>query len=933
MGRFKMIDIPYFPKPIVLAVLVAICTVAITCTDNPEAPVRDNPFVGDPFELRSEIAQGGIRLTWNKVVWEGLLSYRVFRSVDDTLHFAALTDVEPQDTVYVDTAVSNGHVYWYYVGAVFAGGVSDRSALEEAGVRLDPVLVINGGADSTATREVSLTILAVSSDSMLIWTDGDSAASGWEAYRSSRVFELATGPEAKVVNLAVRYPDGHISDRVTDTIQPVLAGGSTVTINYAADTTSSYLVALSLNAVNAAEMMVSNSPSMSSALWQPYDTVMSWHLIDGGGAALSEQPSAETRTVYAQFRSEFEEALAPVSDDIVVNFVVGMQINGGVQFAASREVMLTLSGLSVDSMKVSQFADLHDAVWEVYLENRAFTLPLGAGTKTVYGQFKNSEGVVSDVYSDDIDPLPLSNPYIQIADGEAATGTRHVSCSLSVQGVNLQMKTSAEDADFTGVDWESYIPNQPCTLATGLGTKTVYAVFRNDFEIESAVVSDQIDPQPLAPAIDLNGGAGSTRETTVTCSLSLPDYQSGDSLIYSLSESEDFSSGTVVFSPLSSTTFELQATPGAKTVYFRVENDFGIRATSNASIDPMPFTPTFVLNGGIYLTNTAAVNAALSAEGYPAMSGLEGRTATDSGLLQLESWVALESTYTFDFGVTQGINQAWLEMRTPFFETVTLSDSIFLDQTIPTAGILVSLPDSISLTGEFTLTCSMAADNYTPTGSLQYSWDTLASGEWTPWQIDSTRTVRYSVVEPIDISVSCRVRDQAGNVSSDISKIVTVHPSLDPNDLGLVDYFSMTATTAYNNGSDRTEIVLNVLARTDNLATAATAGFEWDNPAVRVDSAVIEPSIVSAFDMMRSLYYRNSIDSSNHNQRLNLAFLAMFGGLPGEDSNRLWVRYYMSADGAGPDVLSLDTIPAQLRLVSGGDEWTPAWVPPEPIEW
>jgi len=93
-------------------------------------------------------------------------------------------------------------------------------------------------------------------------------------------------------------------------------GGGTVTtisnpsiiINDGAAKTDRTLVSLTLSAVNANEMMLSNSENFRDAKWEPYATKTQWVLPWGDGGKI----------VYAKFRNSYAINAGPVSDSIIL---------------------------------------------------------------------------------------------------------------------------------------------------------------------------------------------------------------------------------------------------------------------------------------------------------------------------------------------------------------------------------------------------------------------------------------------------------------------------------------------------------------------------------------------------------------------------------------------------------------------------------------
>ena len=87
--------------------------------------------------------------------------------------------------------------------------------------------------------------------------------------------------------------------------------GTSILINDGAEKTDRTLVTLSLSAVNASEMMISNSGDFSNAKWETYATRTQWVLTSGNGG----------KVVYAKFRNNSMTS-SPVSDSIILEIPI-----------------------------------------------------------------------------------------------------------------------------------------------------------------------------------------------------------------------------------------------------------------------------------------------------------------------------------------------------------------------------------------------------------------------------------------------------------------------------------------------------------------------------------------------------------------------------------------------------------------------------------
>ncbi len=189
-------------------------------------------------------------------------------------------------------------------------------------------------------------------------------------------------------------------------------------------------------------------------------------------------------------------------------------INGGDEYTPTKEVSLTILANTATQMIISNNEDLNNANWEDYSTSKAWSLLPGAGVKTVYMKVKYDNGNESPVVNTNILPQPMEPSIVIIADSVEYSPVRDVTVNLTAEGSNLQMKLS-EDSTFTGVDWQSYSESAGFQLSTGDGDKVVYARIKNDFEMETGLLDDDITLDTTPPVIRLrvSPDSGITDET------------------------------------------------------------------------------------------------------------------------------------------------------------------------------------------------------------------------------------------------------------------------------------------------------------------------------------------------------------------------------------------------------------------------------------
>lgn len=243
---------------ILFLITIFLFLTVLTCDKKPTTPTYDNPFDienpqtgGDPFQLTAIIANGGITLEWNKPEYKELLSFKIYRSEQESSGYAELGTATASQTQYIDKQIENGHSYWYLVTVVDTkDSETSRTNTASVNIKTEPVLTINGGAEYTATRDVSLTILAITAQQMMLSNNADFSGASWEINATSKYWMLTTGEGEKTVYLKVKYDNDIESEDVNykiilDTTLPAIAltitpdSGITSETNFKFDPTAS----------------------------------------------------------------------------------------------------------------------------------------------------------------------------------------------------------------------------------------------------------------------------------------------------------------------------------------------------------------------------------------------------------------------------------------------------------------------------------------------------------------------------------------------------------------------------------------------------------------------------------------------------------------------------------------------------------------------
>ncbi|MEA3445724.1 MAG: BACON domain-containing carbohydrate-binding protein, partial [Bacteroidota bacterium] len=132
--------------------------VILQCVDAPDAPVRDNPFQGDPYELSATLDSTGVILEWNKVNSESVTGYRVFRSKRPDSNFVSIGDASKDSISLIDTDYYYDSTYYYKISAMLgyelSGFVDDtvKIKIDEASFCIsdNPYVIPDSGSTTPA---------------------------------------------------------------------------------------------------------------------------------------------------------------------------------------------------------------------------------------------------------------------------------------------------------------------------------------------------------------------------------------------------------------------------------------------------------------------------------------------------------------------------------------------------------------------------------------------------------------------------------------------------------------------------------------------------------------------------------------------------------------------------------------------------------------
>ena len=265
---------------------------------------------------------------------------------------------------------------------------------------------------------------------------------GHTYYLQSRARDNAGNVEA--------YPGGDGDTHTTvDVTSP---SGSVLVNNGAVDTTSTDVIlkpSASDSVSGVSQMSFSNDGS-SWSNWEDYSTSKSWSLTGGDGL----------KTAYVRYRDNAGNISSVYTDTINLDTTVqpeyGLSINEGALFTNKITVTLTLpANPHTAQMMVSNDGGFAGAQWEPYATHKewqitqygAYVIP-----RIVYAKYKDTEGVISGVYQDDI-ILDVTAPNSSITNLSriGVSPSARVS-TLSNSTVPVAVEWEGSD-DVSGVKW------------------------------------------------------------------------------------------------------------------------------------------------------------------------------------------------------------------------------------------------------------------------------------------------------------------------------------------------------------------------------------------------------------------------------------------------------------------------------------------------
>jgi len=148
-------------RPFLWLLLASVlCVYAISCTETPTNPPRDNVLDqanpetgGDPFALAATVGASAVILNWQALEVKSVWSYAIKRRTGSSGAFVDLAGVLAGTTSYEDRNIDAGYTYEYKIAARNVDGAESEISHQVAvTVHSLALMSINNGDDFTPTR-------------------------------------------------------------------------------------------------------------------------------------------------------------------------------------------------------------------------------------------------------------------------------------------------------------------------------------------------------------------------------------------------------------------------------------------------------------------------------------------------------------------------------------------------------------------------------------------------------------------------------------------------------------------------------------------------------------------------------------------------------------------------------------------------------------
>ncbi|MEQ1568521.1 MAG: S8 family serine peptidase [Myxococcota bacterium] len=549
----------------------------------------------------------------------------------------------------------------------------------------------------TATASGGSGTVDVVTDSGCAWTV--SAEADWlsvdaASHTDSGAFTWTAAPNVGVARTGTLSVEG----RTVTVTQDADAGPvGTVVIAGGASGTASSSVTLTLSATDAdgvADMCVSNTTTCTT--WVAYATTKTWTLTSGAG----------TKTVYVTFRDADGTASAAVSDTIVYDTT--KPVNGTLTATGGNaSAALSWTGFSDAGAGITSYA-VYQAVGTTAPANCTTGVAAWTGTGTsatltgltngttyawrvcaIDGAGNVSTGAIASARAATEIVPPTGT--VSINGGASFTASTAATVTLSATDASGVTDACLSNTS-TCTTWFPYVTSKAWTLATGTGTKTVYAAFKDANGNVSTTVSDTIVIDTTKPANGTVTASGSSGTLTLSWSgFTDANGVASYTVVYGTTSPASCTAGTLGYTGASTSTAITGLTNGTSytarvcAVDGAGNASTGVTVTKVVAPEYNPPTGTVSIEAGAAYNNSATVDVTLAATDDTSVS-----TMCLSATTTCTVFVPYATTSVFTLSGT-GTKTLYATFKDPYGNvSAAVSDTIVIDTAKPVNGTIGS---------------------------------------------------------------------------------------------------------------------------------------------------------------------------------------------------------------------------------------------------
>jgi hypothetical protein len=473
------------------------------------------------------------------------------------------------------------------VGVKFKDGAGNVSTVGVGKIKLkrnppgNAKIVINN--DSVITnhpdKKVTLYLTAEDAKTMMISNSEDFTNIKSEPFaaRKSWILEGLDGEK----NVYVKFKDiaGNetpaLSDKIILDLTPPQECSIVINNDTAWTRHSLKKVKLRMFALDAVQMMVSNTNFFTGAVWEPYtNELKEWQLEGEDG----------DKAVFAKFKDQVGNVSSVVKDVIKLDRKaptnVSVKINNGAVLAnnLNRAVTLITAATDASHMAISNVPSFEKSEWEPFSNKRLnWILEPGDGDKIVYVRFRDDIGNISEAVNAKI-KLDTKPPYdiaFSINNDSVYTGNKAKMVRLAISGKEASSLLISNRSDFAGARWETFKTTRDWVLDGEDGEKTIFMLFKDDAgninpdTLQKTIALDRFPPKSLS--FKINNGAEWCNDPEKKVSLLIKALEADFMMI---SNNSDLSQGT--WEPYTeSKEWILDGDDGEKVIYVKVKDKYG----------------------------------------------------------------------------------------------------------------------------------------------------------------------------------------------------------------------------------------------------------------------------------------------------------------------------------------------------------------------